>query len=89
MSKNAQNSISGVYQFCKKKTRENEKGFSKLYVATERTSMDVDLYKEEAIIAQKVQVFLLVVDVAKSDQNKTKIYIQAIQEIWCSQGYNL
>ena len=51
--------------------------------------MDGDLYRKKAIIAQKVQVFLLIVDVAKSDQNKTKIYIQAIQEIWCSQGYNL
>ena len=33
-----------------------KKGFSQLYVATERTSMDV----QRAIIAQKVQVFLLV-----------------------------
>ena len=51
--------------------------------------MDGDVYREKAIIAQKVQVFLFVVDVAKLGQNKTEIYFQTIQEIWCSQGYNL
>ena len=49
MAQNVKISVSGFYWFCKKKTRESKKGFSQLYLATERTSMDGDLYREKAI----------------------------------------
>ena len=52
MTQNANISISGFYRLCKK-TRENvaisKKGFSQLYVAPKRTSMDGALFREKPL----------------------------------------
>ena len=70
--------------FVRKKKCESKKGFLSFMLQLRGLLWMVTCTEKRPLLRKNSKFSFL-----QSGQNKTRIYIQTIQEIWCSLGYNL